>query len=385
MSPVDYMEEKIVLTAVGDMMLGDHPVRLGNGVRSTIDSLGTEYLFTHVQTFFKESDVVFGNLEVTHSDVGTVRNRLESIEFRGAKESIPILKKVGFNVLSISNNHCMQHGESAFWQTVDLLRQNGIFPSGVRGNDGRCIPYEVNINGTTIVLLSYSLRSENYLKGKQVPYTLINEQQIIEELKHLRGEADLIVVSLHWGEEYMNFPSPKQVLFSHKLVDAGAKLIIGHHPHVLQGVERYRDSLIVYSLGNFVFDMWQRKTRQSAILKVGLSRKGITSFDLIPIYINDLFQPKPVDNKSHETFIKEVEFLNDAIRERYLRKEVDTHLQGVEEEERYYQKLAHKRMTQHRLQDYFYFLGHIYQYKPKIIFESAKRSLLRRIDEIRKS
>ena len=375
----------IKLAAVGDMMLGDHPVRLGNGVRSVIERLGTEHLFTHVEPLFRECDIVFGNLEAPHSDMGALPNRLESIEFRGSKESIPVLKKAGFNILNFSNNHCMQHGEKAFWETVNLIRQNGIFPAGVKGDDDRCIPYEFEKNNTRMILLSYSLRAENYHPGKNLPYTFKNEDSIIEEVMYFRDSADFLILSLHWGEEYMDFPSPMQVLFSHKLADAGANLIIGHHPHVLQGVELYRDSLIVYSLGNFVFDMWQKKTRKSAILRVDFSREGIDNFDLIPIYINDTFQPKPMDGKSYEKFLKELANLNQAIKERYLAKDLEADLNAVKKAEKYYQKLAHKRMTKHRLEDYYYFLSHIYQYSPNIIFQSAKRSLLRRMGEIRKS
>lgn len=376
------VKEVITFTAVGDIMLGEHPVRLGNGVRSHIEKLGGEYLFSKVVTLWNDSDIVFGNLEVALSDIGLIKGRLESEEFRGSTNSIPLLKEAGFNVLGISNNHCMEHGINAFQETTDLLQGHGIFVAGLKGQDSRCIPYEIIINNIKVFLLSYSLRSENYYKGGLIPYTLASENQIIEEVRYFKIKSDFLIVSLHWGEEFMDYPSPEHVIFAHKLVDTGANLIIGHHPHVLQGVEKYKNSVIVYSLGNFVFDMWQKKTRKTVIFKAKFSKQGISSVELIPIHINDFFQPEPLISKLREYFLYEIEKLDNLILTNYKNIDNCTN-KDIELMEKQYLKLAYKKTIQHRIGNYLYFLAHIYRYKPSIIVLSLTRSFLRRLEELK--
>ena len=374
---VNLMKREITFAAVGDLMLGDHPVRFGNGVRSRIEKDGTEYLFSKTKPLWEGSDIVFGNVEAILSDIGLNKARLDSAEFRGSPESIPALKKVGFNVLNLSNNHCMEYGLDAFWETVNLLRKQGIFVTGLRSDVGGCIPYELEKNGVKATLLSYSLCCENYYKGNEVPYTFATEEKILQEVALYRDRSDVLIVSLHWGEEYMSYPSPQQVVFAHRLVDHGVDLILGHHPHVLQGVEKYKNAVIAYSLGNFIFDMWQRPTRQSIILKGTFSKDGISEVEMIPLYINDRFQPEILDKRLHPEFLQSMERLGSMISEKYAH--IETHLPSLEAD---YLKQAHKKVLFNRFENYFFFLSHIYQYSSDVIFQSMARFFKRRVEEV---
>jgi gamma-polyglutamate biosynthesis protein CapA len=376
------VDKLINIVAVGDLMLGDHPVRLGHGVRSHIEEIGAENLFSKVVQLFEGNDIVFGNLEVAHSDHGLNEKKIESMEFRGSPSTIPSLEKAGFNVLNFANNHCMEHGTDAFWETVNLLHQNNIYAAGINMDYGCCKPVEFMFNDIKVVLLSYSLRSENYHKENNVPYALKSEDNIIEEVRYFSKAPNRLIISLHWGEEFMDYPSPKQVLFAHKLVEAGANLIIGHHPHVLQGVERYRDAIIAYSLGNFIFDMWQRNTRETIILQAQWSKTGI-NIKLIPIYINSFFQPEPIDGKKGEYFLRKVEFLNNKIRQKY--KDLDTWDDKIINlVENQYNKYARQKAMRHRLENYFYFLAHLYRYERSVIMQSLSRFLERRFERTEK-
>ncbi len=376
------MKDEITLMAVGDIMLGDHPIRLGNGVRSTMEKKGPSYLFSKVKDLFHGVDIVFGNLEAVISDIGLDRKKIESAEFRGDPNSAPALKEAGFNVLGFANNHCMEYGLDAFWDTIRMLREHQIFVSGLRSTHEHCIPYEITKGETKAVLLSFSLCCENYHKGGEVPYSLTGKENILKEVETYRNKANFVIVSLHWGEEYMLYPSPEQIIFTHQLVDHGTNLVISHHPHVLQTVERYKGALITYSLGNFVFDMWQANTRRSVILKTVFSREGISNIEFIPIYINDLFQPDPLSGKKKEEFTNHLEYLKSLFTEKYIDQHGNIQISNLGSMEKEYKKIADRKIIRNRLENYFYFLTHFYQYKLDIIKQSFMRSFLRRLGRV---
>ena len=124
-------------------------------------------------------------------------------------------------------------------------------------------------------------------------YNPVNVKETLEELKK---DVDVIVVSLHWGTEYAKSPSSAQIEIAHQIIDWGADLILGHHPHVIQKIEEYNGGVIVYSLGNFVFDQHKSETKKSIIFKAKLTKKGVDSFSSLPVEILK-FQPTPVGSK----------------------------------------------------------------------------------------
>jgi len=375
------MTETFHLAAVGDIMLGDHPVRLGHGVRSTIEKKGNQFIFSEMGSLFSNNDIVFGNLEVVHSDIGRIENRIDSVEFRGNPNSLSMLSHAGFNVLGVANNHCMEHGLACFEASVKSVKDNKIFVSGYKEQNNLCNPYIKHINKVKVILLSYSLRPENYYTKGEVPYSFIHEHDLINEIIRFKDQADVLILSLHWGEEFMDYPSPKQVRLAHALIDSGVNLILGHHPHVLQGVERYKQGVIAYSLGNFVFDMWQRKTRESVIFKAVITKQGDIAFDSIPVFINDGYQPVPLGKKNKKDIVLQMQNLSDKIG--YMFKDIVlwTDLRLQERELEYQKKAAHETLL-HRLGNYVFFIKNFYRYKPTIIFYSLKRSIKRRLSEI---
>lgn len=377
------MVSLVTITAVGDLMLGDHPVRIGNGVRSQIKRRGVDWLFSQVShLLLTDSDIVFGNLEVVHSNIGLIENDLASIEFRGSPEVIPTLRKAGFNVLGIANNHCMEHGIEAFFDTVDRLRENNIFVAGMRGESGGTIPYTIHKDGVKIVFLAYSLRPETYYKCGDVPYSLSKESDILLQVNYARSTADIVIVSLHWGEEFVDHPSPKQINFAHNLVDAGAKLILGHHPHVLQGIEKYHDAVIAYSLGNFVFDMWQKKTRKTMILKVMVSVDGDVQYEVLPVYINSFCQPVPITGIHRHKALHNIDVLSSMISSEICKFKLEENSdESFRQAEKAYLLSAKQKVLQHRLGNYTFFILNIYRYKLILVWQSFLRFLSRRVED----
>lgn len=376
------MSDAIKLVAVGDIMLGDHPVTFGHGVKSMIEQSGGESPFAKVSELLRGGDVVFGNVEAVLSDQGLVRGNLVSEEFRGSPGFSSMLAGAGFNVVGFANNHSMEHGEAAFVDTVQLLRKNGMLVAGVVDANGVCDPVRLSINGLQVMVLSYSLCPENYHKGPSVPYA--HQQtfdRVLSEVALFRGQADILLLSLHWGYEYMDYPSPKQVQLAHRLIDeAGVNIIIGHHPHVLQAVERYRDAVIVYSLGNFVFDMWQRPTRDSMVFRATISKEGSIDYDLVPIWINDKRQPEILMGAEREQiFCGQMSKLQRLLDVHCLAPDLSSQdlMEGFEND---YKKLARKQEISHRVSSYLYFLRNLYRYKPWIISQSLFRSIQRRFE-----
>ena len=376
------MSDAIKLVAVGDIMLGDHPVTFGHGVKSMIEKSGGESPFDKVSDLLRGGDIVFGNVEAVLSDQGLVQGNLVSEEFRGSPQFGSMLSEAGFNVVGFSNNHCMEHGDSAFWDTVRVLRSNGMQVAGLADSNGSCHPVTISVNGVSVMVLSYSLCPENYHKGPSVPYAhQQNFDKVLSEVVSFRGQADILLLSLHWGYEYMDYPSPKQVQLAHRLVDeAGVNLIIGHHPHVLQAVERYRDAVIAYSLGNFVFDMWQRPTRESTAFQATLSKGGQIDYSLVPLWINDKRQPEILSGTDRESmFFNKMSHLQDLLDQHCLAHDLSSQnsIDGLELD---YKRLAKKMEMTHRKSSYSYFLKNIYRYEAAITCQSLFRCIQRRFE-----
>lgn len=306
-------DETINIAAVGDIMLGDRPLMVGLGVRSSIEHSSLYDPFADVCEIFKKHDVVFGNLEAVISEHGKKERNFKSLQMRGPKKSISLLKNAGFNVLSIANNHIMQHGDGAFKETVDLIQENDILPIGCIDSDERPLPKYVKIKDTVIGFVGYSLRQEKFSCNKR--YAHGDFRTLLHCVKEYKDNCDFLIVSLHWGDEYVSWPSREQIRQARLLADEGASLILGHHPHVIQGIESYNKSIIAYSLGNFVFDVWQKRLRQSCILSVKLRKNMQHEVSRIPVMIDQKFRPLILKGKDSLSLNKKYQELDKLIQD----------------------------------------------------------------------
>ena len=289
MSEKEDKKYSLILLAVGDIILGDHPHFFGIGVRSIIEKKKI-FIFEKIVNILSQEDIVFGNLEVVLSDYGK-KNSYDSLMLRGNPYFVNQLKNSNFKLLNIANNHIQQHGDSPFYNTIDILQQNKIKIIGV--DDFQ--PQIIESKGIKLGFFGYSLRHGEY--NSKVLYSQGNKKKIISEINKVKNKVDYIIISLHWGDEYINLPSISQISFAHDIIDAGADIILGHHPHVLQPVEKYKGGIIAYSLGNFVSDMCSEITKKSMILKIIFKQNQINKVELIPIYINKNYQPEISTNK----------------------------------------------------------------------------------------
>ena len=245
---------------------------------------GLSELFAEPSATLHAADVALCNLEGPLSLKTNHRSRVQAAAFRGVPEFRSLLIDAGFTHINIANNHILQHGPSAFDETVDVIQRAGLKVIGLSGTQESQIsrPVVSCIRNRRICIVGYSLVPDVRNKPP-LPYANSNDiESIAAEISTLSRGFDDVIVSCHAGDEGLLTPSPAIIHTFRKFVDAGARCVLGHHSHVFQPVERYRDGLIAYSLGNFAFDLfWDVNATRSAILLVKMHPGG-NNWELIP-------------------------------------------------------------------------------------------------------
>jgi len=366
-------DSTITLVAVGDTMLADSPECLGRGVGSMILRYGPEFPFRYVVSILRDADITFANLEsVVSGPDGWMSSR--RIQMQMNPIAISGLRYAGFNVVSLANNHAMQHGKEGLLKTIALLRGQNIESVGVESPDeGIHNRYAFTKGDIRVCLLGYNCRPPKYSTAPL--YTRGDLHRMIRDIQSVREESDVVVLSLHWGEEFVECPSPAQVRIAHELIDAGAHLILGHHPHILQGIEQYGNGLVAYSLGNFVFDLWQTRLRETIIFKARFSKEKMVDFKVIPAVINDFHQPELLDDDVTLQFLDGFAELSSSTVSREY-----SHSSTAEER---YDILVKRRSRQFRREVYLRYLQHLREGNSKTFFMNLLAAVLRRLLRIR--
>ena len=349
----------LTIYAVGDVMLGEQPLCYNFGVKSVIKNKGVNYPFKGVKDIFKNGDIVFGNLEAPISNY-TNKKGFDANFFRANPNVIKGLKNANFNVLSVANNHIMEHGDRAFLSTVSSLKENNINPVGVANKTEI-----LEIDGYKIAIMAYSF-IDDFINNSL--YNKINsERKIRGDIKSIRDSVDLVILSLHWGYEYVPFPSPEQVEIGRKLIDCGADIILGGHPHVLQSYEIYKGKPIVYSLGNFIFDhTYIKSTQETAITKirVDMNTKDI-NVEIIPIICDAKeYYPIITDEKDGDKILNLISEIRDKIE--------DKSLSDYRSVVRDYPTLANKCKREAKREMKMQFMKNLYRFPPKLSMSIVK-------------
>lgn len=357
----------IKISAVGDIFLGDYTISLGFGIKSSIKKTGFDYHFGEIKNIFMDKDIVFGNLETITSDIGIDERNIKSLICRGEKESVNILKNAGFTVVNIANNHILQHGAEAFRDTIGALSGKNIDVVGLKGDGGTvCASVIKYINTKKVGLLGYSFVNENYYRGELL-YASGGIKEIHQDISELKKKTDHVIVSCHWGIEFIDRPSLNIQRLARQMVDAGASVILGHHPHVVQGIERYGNSIIFYSLGNFFFDfLWNRRTRESMIVNLFISDQGI-EYEILPVYINDFYKVKVMDEILSREYFSYINKLSGNFMEE----------NGFEKEDNHYNYYveANKLIGQDQVRKFMYVLKNIYRLDKRFIVYLLKKMM----------
>jgi poly-gamma-glutamate synthesis protein (capsule biosynthesis protein) len=240
---------------VGDIML-DRGVL--NSVNKNFNGNFSE-LFRNVPEL-KNADILFGNLEGPVSNTGN--NVGSKYSFRMSPSVLLTLKDVGFNIFSFANNHVGDWNVAAFNDTLNRFKENNFFVAGA-GIDKKqaSIPTVIEKNGIHFGFLGFSDVGPNWMEAKENKpgILLASDPNFSSIVKSAKENVDVLIVSIHFGEEYEEVHNKKQEKLAHMAIDSGADMIIGHHPHVIQDIEYYNEKPIIYSLGNFIFDQYFSK------------------------------------------------------------------------------------------------------------------------------
>lgn len=278
------------LIAVGDVMIGGH-------VKEFTNQFGFDYPFEATKDILQNADLTFCNLEGPISKKG-VKEEGKEFTFKTDPKAAEGLARAGFDVVSLANNHIMDYGADALFETIAHLDKNNIKGIGA-GKDLSASrkPALFEINGIKIAFLAYAFTFPLHFYAEQdKPGSAPGVPEFIEkDIKKAKQKNDIVIVSFHWGAELMTEPKEYQIKMGHNAIDWGASIVLGHHPHVLQGIELYNNGLIAYSLGNFAFGSYSKNVKDGMVLSVEFNKGGLNAAKIIPISVYNidvLFQPK---------------------------------------------------------------------------------------------
>ncbi|MGI8743611.1 MAG: CapA family protein [Bryobacteraceae bacterium] len=269
------------------------------------DALDAYAPFRHVGATLQSSDIVFANLECTLSSRG---RRMKSDNcYRASPHFAQAMHDAGISIVSFSNNHCMDYGECAFRDTIQELEANDVAVVGpVINSDSSRRAIVIERCGISLAFLAYNLVGPDYVYAWDHESGVIplNEVSLIEDLEEIRSVVDWVAVSVHWGMEGSHLPFQRQILLAHTLVDLGADFIIGHHTHVPGPIEIYKDKLIFYSLGNFLFGYTHRNWADNMIVTLRISR-DTSAAEVVPLgtTASEQYQPAVLHGHRRESLL----------------------------------------------------------------------------------
>ena len=262
-------------------------VLLDKGVRRQIEKHGIDRLFEEVEPTFRLSDAVIVNLECPITDTLSPVNK--RYIFRADAEWTPALRKAGITHAALANNHTYDQGRRGLENTAFHLLQAGIMALGYGPNQAAaCKQVFISKKGIEVAVFnSVLLPLENWVYLEDQPGVCqATIEDLVMQIRALKTKkpACYVVVVLHWGLEYQSQPTIGQRRDAYRLIDAGADVLVGHHPHVVQKEELYQSKPIFYSLGNFVFDPIQPEAKKSRLLQLVFDKKTV-SYHVIEIII----------------------------------------------------------------------------------------------------
>ena len=294
----------VTVSVVGDIMLGRGVAEAARGsgdpalaLRPTADRLAA-------------ADITVGNLENTLSRAGAPQQGGDS--FAADPAIVPGLRDAGFDVLGLANNHAGDFGDRALVQTVRRLRGGGIDTFGAGRNPRQAWqPAVVERHGTRVGFLGFNAIGETPAVAPAQPGAVsvsmpprtgpLDEGELRRferAVRRLADRVDVVVALPHWGTQYTNRPESVQRQVARRLVEAGADVVVGGHPHWLQGAEMVQGRLVVHSLGNFVFDMdFMQRTQEGAVLELTFWGGELKAVDFVPYVMDDRFAPRFVTGR----------------------------------------------------------------------------------------
>jgi poly-gamma-glutamate synthesis protein (capsule biosynthesis protein) len=286
----------VTLIFGGDVTLDDH----------FKDVIGKNYSLPFAQLpEYRDADLAMVNLEnpLTRS---TLRRPNKQFNFKADPEAVKVLTEGGIDIVNLANNHTMDYEESGLVETIATLDQAGIKAVGA-GQDIKQArrPTIIEVKGQRIAYFGYYDADFHAATEGSAGTNPRYNDQVAADIKAIRDQVDWVVVNYHWGVELAEYPGDWQIDLARFTIDQGADVVIGHHPHTLQGAEIYKGRPIVYSLGNFIFGGNSRTDYDTAVLKVALNSNRQMRVEFLPVEITQ-YQAKVISTKKAEDIMKRV-------------------------------------------------------------------------------
>ncbi len=287
---------RATIGAVGDILMHESVKRSAETHGRGMPDRGYAWLYAPLSDLLADPDVMIANLETPIAPDASAGTR--EYVFNAPPEAVDALVHAGVDAVAVANNHAFDQGRAGFEETLRRLEQAGVKAIGA-GPEGRAAgPVRFDAGGLSIAFLGYAQFFNQ--DGNACPparpgsascvhAAQLDRARIVDDVRTAAAHADAVVVSLHWGVEYDPQPRAEDVALAHELVEAGALVVLGHHPHVLQPIELYRRAdgrvgVVAYSLGNFVSNQSRNyvhgvtpekvaATRDGALLRVALARR----------------------------------------------------------------------------------------------------------------
>lgn len=300
--------DEVSLLFAGDIYLSSHVLNAYDKAGGIAGILGER-----LRTEIADADFFVANQEFSYSDRGTQMADKE-FTFRLPSSRVHILQEIGTDLVTLANNHILDFGREAMLDNCMLLDQAGILRIGAGADlEEAKRPETVEIKGRRIGFLGASrvIPEGGWTAGASRPGVLATYDPaiLIKEIEELRKRCDYLVVYVHWGIERETKPQEYQRTMAKQYIDAGADLVVGSHPHVLQGIEYYKGKPILYSLGNFVFGSVIPETM---LVKVGLSPDGKTTLKLVPA-VSSAGYTRGMEDAKHAEFFQRIQALSDGV------------------------------------------------------------------------
>lgn len=280
------------------LFLGD--IMLGRYVENLRIIEGDDYPFYKIGGFLRSFDYVVANLE---GPIPRVHKKTPSGSFVFSFDSgIPdVLTRNNIKYVSFANNHSFDSGRDDFLFGVNLLSGKGVMSGGSYDNKSLSPFVSIHVGKEIVHLGMY-----NFVGSQPL-------EQMVTEISNMRNEVgdDIIIMFVHWGQEYENYPSVSQRHIAQAMIDAGADGVIGHHPHVIQGVSVYKDKPIFYSMGNFIFDQYfSQETQKGYMVLLTIDSKNI-EYEIVP-YLSERSQPRVLSGSESELALLDIASVSDS-------------------------------------------------------------------------
>ncbi|MCM3291533.1 CapA family protein [Paenibacillus sp. MER 180] len=310
--PDDKKEPTVRLAFVGDMMMSGR-------VEDVVKEKGYDFPYYYAKSLLQDADLAIGNLETPLTTGGSpADNKL--FVYKSSPKMAQAMAEAGIDIVNLANNHSMDQGEEGLLDTFKALKSANVAYIGAGSNSKEAYtPHIVERNGIKLAFLGLSrvIPDDTWYAWKNKPGVATTyegtKERAAEAIKSAKKEADIVVVIAHWGEERTDEPNAKQKELAKLFVDSGADLIVGGHPHVVQGFEQQKNSWIAYSMGNFIFTQAENpKTWETMALQAECKKDGKCELKMTPFFTN-VGQAIPLEGERGQKLMKRVQEISPGV------------------------------------------------------------------------